>query len=201
MNVAGSSRMHTLKDLILREARQEEQAAIRELTLRVYAEYVAILTPAAWAGLEQAVRAALASQEPKQQIVAERGGALVGSVLLFAPATDAYGGLVAHASWPEVRLLAVAPEARGQGVGRALMDGCVRRAREAGAADLGLHTSKSMRVAIGMYERMGFVRAPEYDFQPEGAELVQAFRLRLDAPRPGQDVTTPPAPGDNEEQR
>jgi ribosomal protein S18 acetylase RimI-like enzyme len=60
------------------------------------------------------------------------------------------------------------------------MDECVRRARAAGATELGLHTSRSMRVAMRMYERMGFVRAPEYDFQPPGAELVEAYRLTLD---------------------
>ena len=202
MNDPDSSRINIMNDLVIRNARGEEQGAIRALTQRVYGEYATIMTPAAWAGLEQAVRGALASDEPREQIVAERGGALVGSVLLFPPATDAYHGLVPHATWPEVRLLAVAPEARGQGVGRALMDECVRRARRAGAQELGLHTSKSMQVAIGMYERMGFVRAPEYDFQPEGAELVQAFRIRLDAPHPEKAVTTVPSPaGDNQEQQ
>jgi ribosomal protein S18 acetylase RimI-like enzyme len=172
-----------MKDLIIRDARDEERAAIRDLTLRVYAEYAAVMTPAAWAGLEQAVRNALVSEEPREPIVAERDRALAGSVLLFPPAADAYGGLVVpRATWPEVRLLAVAPAARGRGVGRALMGECVRRAREAGATELGLHTSESMQAAIGMYEHMGFVRAPEYDFQPEAAELVQAFRLRLDYP-------------------
>jgi ribosomal protein S18 acetylase RimI-like enzyme len=60
-----------------------------------------------------------------------------------------------------------------------LVDECVRRAKASGAAELGLHTSKSMRAAIRMYERMGFVRAPEHDFHPEGAELVQGYRLRV----------------------
>jgi ribosomal protein S18 acetylase RimI-like enzyme len=48
-----------------------------------------------------------------------------------------------------------------------------------GARELGLHTSASMRAAMRMYERMGFVRAPEYDFRPPGAELVEAYRLPL----------------------
>jgi hypothetical protein len=30
---------------------------------------------------------------------------------------------------------------------------------------------------------MGFVRAPEGDFQPEGAELVMAYRLALSGRR------------------
>jgi ribosomal protein S18 acetylase RimI-like enzyme len=45
---------------------------------------------------------------------------------------------------------------------------------------LGLHTSESMQVAMRLYERMGFVRAPEYDFSPGGGELVKAYCLSLD---------------------
>jgi ribosomal protein S18 acetylase RimI-like enzyme len=78
-----------------------------------------------------------------------------------------------------LRLLAVAGDARGQGVGQALVDECVRRARRMGAAELGLHTSASMAAARRMYLRMGFVRAPDHDFHPEGAELVEAYRLPL----------------------
>ena len=164
----------------VRDARDDERDALGALTLRAYAEYVSVMAPAAWETLERAVRAALASEDQVERIVAERGGALVGSVFLYPPAADAYGGAVPRGSSPEVRLLAVAPEARGAGVGRALMDECVRRARLGGSTALGLHTSRSMRTAMRMYERMGFVRAPEHDFQPEGAELVEAYRLRLD---------------------
>lgn len=167
-------------DLRVRDARPGDRAAVRDLTLRAYAEYAGVMAPAAWAGLERAVHAALASDEPADRIVAERGGTIVGSVMLFPPAADAYGGAAARAGWPEVRLLAVAPEARGTGVGQALMDACVRRARAAGASALGLHTSRSLEAAVRMYRRMGFVRVPEHDFQPEGAELVEAYRLDLD---------------------
>ena len=30
-----------------------------------------------------------------------------------------------------------------------------------------------------MYKRMGFVRVPEFDHQPPGTELVEAYRLEL----------------------
>ena len=99
--------------------------------------------------------------------------------MLYPPRADAYGGAAGPASWPELRLLAVAPEARGQGIGEALVNECVRRARRMGATELGLHTSRSMEVAMRMYRRLGFVRAPEHDFQPEGAELVEGYRLPL----------------------
>jgi ribosomal protein S18 acetylase RimI-like enzyme len=168
--------------LRIRDARPEERGAIRELTQRAYAEYERLMTPGAWRALAEAVNSALDTAEPVQRIVAERGAQLVGSVMLYSAAADAYAGAVAQARCPEVRMLAVDPEARGLGVGRALMDECIRRARLAGAAELGLHTSASMRAALQLYEQMGFVRAPAYDFQPEGAELVTAFRLDL-APR------------------
>lgn len=167
--------------LVVRDARPEERGAVRALTLRAYAEYATVMAPAAWAGLDAAVRAALDGDAGEQRMVAERGGELLGSVMLFPPATDAYRGAAGAAEWPVLRLLAVAPEARGQGVGQALVDECVRRAREMGAAELGLHSSESLRAAIRMYERMGFLRAPERDFQPPGAELVMGFRLPLAA--------------------
>ncbi|MEW5928130.1 MAG: GNAT family N-acetyltransferase [Gemmatimonadota bacterium] len=173
--------MSTGGGLVVRDARPEERGAVRALTLRAYAEYAAVMAPAAWAGLDAAVRAALDGDAGEQRIVAERGGELLGSVMLFPPAADAYRGAAGEAEWPVLRLLAVAPEARGQGVGQALVDECVRRAREMGAVELGLHSSESLRAAIRMYERMGFERAPERDFQPPGAELVMAFRLPLAA--------------------
>ena len=165
----------------VRDARTEDRASVRALTLRAYEEYASIMTPGAWAGLERAVHSALESREHAHRLVAELDGVIVGSVLLFPPSVDAYAGAAPPVSWPEVRMLAVGPDARGLGVGQLLMDECVRRARADGAGAIGLHTSASMRAAMRLYDRMGFQRVPEYDFQPEGAELVEAYRLRLDA--------------------
>ena len=167
----------------VRDARADERAAVRDLTLRAYAEYATAMAPAAWTALERAVHAALDGDAPAERIVAERDGRLVGSVMLFPPAVEAYGADGARVAWPELRLLAVAPEGRGAGVGEALVRECARRARAAGATALGLHTSASMTTARRMYERMGFVRAPEHDFRPDGAEQVEALRLPLDDTR------------------
>lgn len=166
-------------ETVIRDARPEDREAIRALTLQAYQQYAEIMEPAAWAGLSEAIRNALRVEEGPEWIVAEGGGRVVGSVMLYPPETDAYNGAAGPASWPELRLLAVAPEARGAGVGQALVDECVRRARRMGATELGLHTSRSMEVAIRMYRKMGFVRAPGHDFQPEGAELVEGYRLPL----------------------
>lgn len=152
---------------------------IQDLTARAYAEYAAIMDPSGWAGLEHALRHALASNEPMERIVADDGERLIGSVLLYPAGARAYGELTGPSPVPEVRLLSVPPEARGQGVAGALMMECIRRARLSGSDALGIHTSSSMRVAMQMYERMGFVRLPADDFQPDGTEMVEAFRLPL----------------------
>ena len=177
---AAGSREPAAGGVVVRDARPDELPAIAALTLAAYAEYAVLMEPGAWRGLDGAVRGALAAGGVAERIVAERDGRLVGSVMLFPAAADAYGDLASAARWPELRLLAVAPEARAAGVGRLLVDECIRRARAAGASALGLHTSASMRAARALYLRMGFVRVPEDDFRPEGAELVEAYRLPLD---------------------
>ncbi|HEU4723401.1 MAG TPA: GNAT family N-acetyltransferase [Gemmatimonadaceae bacterium] len=172
--------------LLVREARPDDRATIAGLTVLAYGEYATSMEPDAWTALERAVHASLADEAGVTRLVAIEDGVIVGSAALYAPQAAAYGDLASPAAWPEVRLVAVAPEARGRGVARALVEECIRRARAAGAAAVGLHTSRSMRAALRLYERMGFVRDPAHDFQPPGAELVEGYLLRLDdlAPHP-----------------
>lgn len=164
----------------IREARPQDHEAIVRLTRSANSEYAHVMEPSAWAALEAAIEASLANDVGVTRLVAELDGEIVGSAALYAPDSAAYGSLASASAWPEVRLVAVAHSARGRGIARALVDECVRRARAAGASVLGLHTSRSMRSAMRLYERMGFVRDPEHDFQPPGAELVEGYLLRLD---------------------
>lgn len=50
----------------------------------------------------------------------------------------------------------VAPPYRGLGIGRALTEECIHRAERDGAPLIALHTTPIMKVALPMYERMGF---------------------------------------------
>jgi GNAT superfamily N-acetyltransferase len=166
--------------LVIRDAHPDEIAAIRALTLDAYEPYAKIMSPDAWAGLKGAVMDGLAAMPPVERIVAEHDGSLVGSVMLVPANHNAYGSLATANAVPELRLLAVKSQAQGNGIGRQLVEACIRRAYAMGATALGLHTSRSMQVAQRLYERMGFVRYPADDFQPEGAELVMAYRLPLE---------------------
>lgn len=163
----------------IRDAREGDHPEIQAVTLAAYEEYRRTMAPGAWAGLEEAVRTALLARAGVEWIVAEVAREVVGSVALYPSAANAYQDVADLPTFPELRVLAVRPEMRGRGVGPALLEECVRRATATGASELGLHTSRSMARAIRLYEQRGFVRAPERDFQPEGAELVMAYRLPL----------------------
>jgi ribosomal protein S18 acetylase RimI-like enzyme len=79
-----------------------------------------------------------------------------------------------------MRLLAVSPTARNAGIGRALIEECERRARQAGAGAITLHTTHLMSVAKAMYERRNYERYPSIDFEPVPGFLVMGFKKNLD---------------------
>jgi ribosomal protein S18 acetylase RimI-like enzyme len=68
---------------------------------------------------------------------------------------------------PEAYLaeLYIAPPERGHGLGRALMEGVLDRARERGARYIDLNTSETDTVAIALYESLGFSRT---EGRPDG---------------------------------
>jgi len=68
------------------------------------------------------------------------------------------------AGWATGRALAVHPDARGNGAARALLAAGEHLALQAGAPVLAFHTHSYMTGAIALYERMGYRRAPEFDF-------------------------------------
>ena len=172
-----------MSDLRLRDARDGDGDAIREVTLAAYGVYASIVGPM-WEFYKRSILETLADIPPAEQIVAERDGSVVGTALLFPPGTIFHrpgGESSATLVWPEMRLLAVAPAAQGLGIGAALVRECIRRAQKSGVAVLTLHTTEAMRVAMAMYERMGFHDAPELDFHPAPNLTVTGYRLYLKA--------------------
>jgi GNAT superfamily N-acetyltransferase len=167
-------------DLLIRDARPSDRDAIGEVTLAAYREYAARM-PAHWERYQRNIVDTLADVGPAEQLVAEQGGAIAGAVLLYPTrtASPTGGEVLAAPAGPEVRLLAVAPAARGRGVGTALMQECVRRARRSGARVLTLHTTAMMQTALRIYLRMGFVRAPELDIRPAPDLTIEGYRLDL----------------------
>jgi len=95
-------------------------------------------------------------------IIAELQASFAGAVAYFGP--DRPKAPFFDQRWPIIRMLVVDPAFRGKGIGRALSDACIARARRDGSPIIALHTSPIMSVALPMYLRMGFVKA--YDAPP-----------------------------------
>jgi GNAT superfamily N-acetyltransferase len=90
-------------------------------------------------------------------IIAELQHTFAGAVAYFGP--DRPKAPFFDQTWPIIRMLVVDPAFRGKGIGRALTDECIARARRDGSPIIALHTSPIMTVALPMYLRMGFVKA------------------------------------------
>ena len=169
-----------MSGLTVRGAGPGDRDAIQTVTLAAYQEYTATIG-AHWTGYRQNIIATLAAAAPGTQIVALDDDRVVGAVLLYpaGASIEKPGGTTVTLTWPEVRLLAVAPSARGRGVGSALMNECIHRARRAGAAALTLHTTDLMQAAMRQYERLGFERAHDLDLEPAPGILAKGYRLDL----------------------
>jgi len=162
----------------VRDAGVEDLDQVSLLIKDAYQEYQVYFSPEDWDRYARDIIDVRSRFDTSELIVAENSGGLVGAVT-FYPNTSPSGQGGWPAGWTGIRFLAVHPDARGMGVARVLMDECLRRSRLMSASALGLHTTELMAVAQGMYERMGFVRVPEYDFQPAPDMVVLGYRLDL----------------------
>ena len=159
----------------IREARPSDRTAIREITLAAYAQYEEPLGDV-WTAYREDILRVLNNPAPALQLVAEQEGRVVGTGLVYpAGSTFALKPSSFTVPYPELRLLAVAPDSRGQGVALALMKEGVVRARASGAPGVMFHTTKLMR-AEPLYARVGsFMRRREFDVQVAPEVIVEAY--------------------------
>ncbi|MFC9844999.1 GNAT family N-acetyltransferase [Streptomyces sp. NPDC060223] len=151
-------------DIVIRRARPEDYDTVGEITAQAYLGdglldfgesdgYLAELR-------DVAKRAAAA-----EVLVAVEGSQLLGGVT-FVPA----GGPMSDIARPgeaEIRMLAVARPARGRGAGESLVRACIARARTTdGCERVVLSTQRTMHTAHRIYERLGFTRNPQRDWNP-----------------------------------
>ncbi len=164
--------------MLIRDARSEELDEVSLLMRDAYLEYRDSFPAERWELYLENIMDVRSRLGVSQLIVAELNRRIAGAVTLYLDAS-----LSMQEQWPGgwagIRLLAVHPAYRGRGIGRALMEECIHRCRTQNIKTIGLHTAVIMGIARKMYERMGFVRAPEYDFHPRPSTVVMAYRLQL----------------------
>jgi len=103
--------------------------------------------------------------------IAERGGERVGSVFIVK---DAEPGVA------RLRLLMVEAAARGTGLGKRLVDECVRFSREKGYREIVLWTHEVLSAARGIYAAAGFELAETWTHEDFGKpEVSETWRLKL----------------------
>jgi ribosomal protein S18 acetylase RimI-like enzyme len=163
----------------IRRARSQDLATIGELTVAAYAEFAADDTEDYVHHLRDA---ATRHREAELWVAtADDSEEILGTVTI-TPAGSPWRE-VARDGEGEFRMLAVAPAARGAGVGGALLGVVVDRFRGEGASAVVMSTLPRMRAAQRVYERAGFVREPSRDWSPlPGVDLI-AYRLDLGSPR------------------
>jgi DNA-binding MarR family transcriptional regulator/GNAT superfamily N-acetyltransferase len=130
-----------------------------------------------WDGTYEALAAEIVAQfiknyDPKRERcwIAEKDGARVGAVFV-AKASDGIAKL---------RLLHVEPEARGLGIGKRLVEECVRFARQAGYSEITLWTQSILYAARHLYKQAGFQVVREEQHHSFGKDLTaETWELEL----------------------
>jgi ribosomal protein S18 acetylase RimI-like enzyme len=153
----------------IRRADLEDVAQVRELRLRALES-----DPDAFGETLERARTRpeadyadwIGSPENGMFVAADTDGSLVGmAVGAPAPVDDRPRPAALYAMW-------VAPEARGQGVGGALVDAVEGWARRMGYERIGLGVTSTNEPAIRLYTRMGFVDLGDTYPLREGSDLV-----------------------------
>ncbi len=96
-------------------------------------------------------------------VVARRDGRLLGCGALKASAGEAV----------EIKRMWVAPDARGRGIGRLLLDALEARATAAGYRRARLDSNGALSEAIALYAGRGYVPVPAFNDEPHATHWFE----------------------------
>lgn len=165
-----------MRGLLIREAKKDEVHLLKEQRFAAYQPCQKELSPKQWERLESNL--AIANNPPPgmEVFVAEIGWEIVGSIALLSS-----GSIKQQlGDYPEIRLLAVTPEFRSRGIGKALVEHCIDISKIRKQQSIKLYTECFMKNAIDLYEKMGFTRIASLDFKPLDNDFtINTFHLDI----------------------
>lgn len=161
--------------ITIRSADAGDFGEIRRITVEAYSDAGYIDDEYAYnhilAGIEE-------GYSGSSLLVAESGGRVVGSVFVTRPGGDFSD--VAHDGELEFRMLAVAPDEQHKGIGHALVEAVIDRARlDPDVSGVVLTIAPNMDGQHKLYEEMNFVRVPARDFQLTHTFALHVYKLSL----------------------
>jgi len=166
--------MHTIELLLGAEPREKPAYVLRshrpgDMGWVVHRHGALYAAECGWDERFEALVAQIAAKfiqnfDPKRERcwIAERENAIIGSVFLVKKSERV----------AKLRLLLVEPSARGLGLGKRLVDECIRFAREAGYRKITLWTQSNLLAARGIYKKAGFRLVKEKQHRQFGFDLV-----------------------------
>jgi ribosomal protein S18 acetylase RimI-like enzyme len=157
--------------MLIRLAGPADVEKVGELTVVAYEEF----TEGPEDGYIDRLRDAAARAREAELWLAEDAGTILGTVTVCPE--DSPWREIGRAGEGEFRMLAVAPEARGRGVGDELVGHTLALLAERGCSGVVLSSLQEMAAAHRLYTRHGFSRLPERDWAPmPGIELIAFYR-------------------------
>ena len=163
--------------MLIRDANSDELAEVGEIRVSAYLADGFLSPDSSYAPHLRDLGAD--GRGPVLVAVSEDTGLLLGTVMLQVWPDG--GEVVRAAGEGEVRALAVRSDARGAGIGRALLAAVIERAAAAGVRHLVLLTQPDMKAAHHLYDAAGFARLPERDWSPQPGVDLLAYGRRLAA--------------------
>jgi GNAT superfamily N-acetyltransferase len=147
---------------LVRDAVPADYPAIRQVVIAAYRQYADLIAPDVFLPYLADLLDLDTHARHGRLLVVEADGRIRASAAFYPDASVQDVGW--PSGWSSGRGLAVHPDARGHGVARTMLATCERLAWEAGAPVFAFHTAGFMTGAISLYERLGYRRVPEFDF-------------------------------------
>jgi len=167
----------------IRKAHPDEHAALGQLMIESYSNLNGFITQEEQPEYYKMLRdIGLQADKPNTELIIAitPDGQICGGLVYFKDMAQygSGGTATAEKNASGFRLLAVGSQFQNQGIAKQLTLASIGKARQDGNEKMVIHTTKAMHVAWKMYEKLGFNRATDLDFQ-QGDMPVFGFRLFL----------------------